>query len=1106
MSVSSGAVPSYAEALVGRAPLLEQLRAWLGEAMGGRGRFVLLTGEPGIGKTRTAREILEYARHGEAGAAIGRCHPDPGAPPYWPWTQVFRTLVRHGDAPALRRALGPELTSVVELLPELREDGVDLPPPAALDAAASRFRLLDALARLCLEAARHRPLVALLDDLQWADAGSLLLLELVAAGIRDVPLLLVATCRTGEPGVAEPADAVVGRLGRLGDTLPLAGIEPVDVARLIELTAGRPAPADAVTALHRRTGGNPLFVRELLRLLAGTRDLGRLGTDDVAAAPLPGSIRHVIGERLQRLRRETMPALEAAALVGKEFDVETLRAVATTAGTRLPPPDDLLEALDEAVGAGLVARRGEIVGVYAFTHDLVRETIDDALAAPRRAMLHGAIGGARAAGGGAVEDVAEHFVKAAGAGFAEEAVLWATRAGERALAQWAYDAASTSFERALAALELTRGEDRELRRCDLLLALGDAVARAGDAARAAGILREAAAVARAAGSAERLARAALLFPQGRGEFTTSPQLFDPDTAALLEEARRALGTAENELRARVLAALSASPGRSALAAEAVALARRVGDPATLGYALHRHLLTLGPLRAPERLALAAEILALATRANDKLLEFEARTEQLMALLEHGDRTAVDEAVASHARLVTELRQPGPRWTNTAVRALQSFLDGAFEEAERRATEALTIGQDAQPETALQAFSGQMALIRGEQDRLGELVPAVEGLAAQQPDVPAWRCALAFMYAETGRHAEAHAELDRVAARGFAELPEDGLLHIALANLAEACVTLGTAAHADALYARLLPLAGRHLVVGGALCLGAADRHLAQLAALSGRTAEARAHFDAALGAQLRLRAVPWLAHTRLEYASLLSRIGAPSDRVETLLDDVRAAAATHGLIRVSRRLAALAPQPAPASRPPRRTTARLAREGEYWTVAWGDHMGRLRDVKGFRYLAYLLANPGREAHVLDLLALTEGVPDAGTAVSTGSEAEVLDRRARDEYRARLADLRRVADDAERRGDVELGSRTHAEIGRLEEALAAAYGLARGSTPRDPRSTGERARKSVANRLRAVVARLGELDPDLGRHLTIALRTGTLCVYRPEHDPRWDVVP
>jgi hypothetical protein len=119
---------------------------------------------------------------------------------------------------------------------------------------------------------------------------------------------------------------------------------------------------------------------------------------------------------------------------------------------------------------------------------------------------------------------------------------------------------------------------------------------------------------------------------------------------------------------------------------------------------------------------------------------------------------------------------------------------------------------------------------------------------------------------------------------------------------------------------------------------------------------------------------------------------------------------------------------------------------------------------------------------------------------------VLDRRARDEYRARLADLRRVADDAERREDVELGSRAHAEIGRLEEALAAAYGLARGSAPRDARSSGERARKSVANRLRAAVARLGELDPDLGRHLTIALRTGTLCVYRPEHDPRLDVVP
>ena len=1101
-------IAGSADTLVGRGPLLDRLRPWADDARAGRGRFVLLTGEPGIGKTRMAQEILGYARDGGATAAIGRCHPDPGAPPYWPWTQVFRTLVRLGDPSALRRAVGPDLASVVEILPELRDAGVDLLPQPALDAAASRFRLLDALSRLCLEAARHRPLVVLLDDLQWADGGSLLLLELVAAGIQDAALLLVATCRTGEPGATEPADAVVGRLGRLGDVLPLGGIEPEDVAQLIARIAGHPAPADTVAALHRRTGGNPLFVHELLRLLAGTRDLRRLGVDDIAVAPLPGSIRHVIGERLGHLRCETLPVLEAAALIGKEFDIETLRAVSTVAATRLPPPANLLEALDEAIGAGLVARRGEIVGLYAFTHDLVRDTIEEALPAPRYAMLHGAIGNARAARGEAVEDVAEHFVKAAGAGFAEEAVLWATRAGERALAQWAYEAAATSFERALAALELARGEDRELRRCDLLLALGDAVARAGNAATATGILREAAAIARSAGSPERLARAALLIPQGRGEFTTSPQLFDPETAALLEEARRALGTEESGLRARVLAALSASPGQSALAAEAVALARRVGDPATLGYALHRHLLTLGPLRAPERLALAAEILDLALRVNDKLLEFEARTEQVMALIEHGDRPAIDDAVAAHARLVAELRQPGPRWTNAAVRALQAFLDGALEEAERRATEALAIGQDAQPETALQAFSGQMALIRGEQDRLDELVPAVEGLAAQQPDIPAWRCALAFMYAETGRHAEAHAELERVAVRGFSALPEDGLLHMALAQLAEACVVLGTAAHAPALYARLQPLAGRHLVVGGALCLGATDRHLAQLAALAGQTAEACRHFDAALEAQARLRAVPWLAHTRLEYAELLWRIEAPAPRVEALLEDVRAAAATYGLARVSRRLAAWESRRRTrgSSRPPGHARARLAREGEYWTVRWGDREGRLRDVKGLRYLAYLLAHPGRETHVLDLLALTEGVADAAAAVSTGSGTEALDRNAREEYRARLGDLRRLADDAACRGDIELGARVRTEMGWLEDQLAAAYGLARGSAPRDARSAAERARKAVTNRLRAAIVRLGELEPELGRHLSIALRTGMLCVYRPEHDPRWDVVP
>lgn len=209
---------------------------------------------------------------------------------------------------------------------------------------------------------------------------------------------------------------------------------------------------------------------------------------------------------------------------------------------------------------------------------------------------------------------------------------------------------------------------------------------------------------------------------------------------------------------------------------------------------------------------------------------------------------------------------------------------------------------------------------------------------------------------------------------------------------------------------------------------------------------------------------------------------------------------------MARRLAEREPATsARPTQPPDAPPARLSREGEYWTVSWAGRVGRLRDVKGLRYLAYLLAHPGREVHVLDLLALSEGLPD-GDAVAHGRDGiDAFDGRARDAYRVRLADLRHAAADAEADGDVARASHLAAEIGRLEVALVAAYGVAPGSAPpRDPRSTGERARKSVANRLRAAVERLAAVDADLGRHLDIALRTGTLCVYRPEHDPRWTV--
>ena len=1091
---------AVADALVGRTQLLAETRGWIEDARRGIGRFVLLTGEAGIGKTRTAHEILAGARAADVAVAVGRCHPDPGTPPYWPWVQILRTLLRRGEADAIRRSLGADLARVAEILPEVRRPEDSHEPPPALEAAAARFRVLDALGRVVVDRAHHRPLALLLDDLQWADHGSASVLELLAPAIGDVPLVIVATLRTAGADAASPGSDREQRLARLATVVPLAGIALADVGELLALAAGAPGPADAVAALHRRTRGNPLFVRELLRLLAATHELTRLDAATVDAVPLPTGIRHVIAQRLDGLAPAERAVLEAAAVVGREFDLEIVRAAATTpAGA--PDATTVLAAVERAISGGWLTRRGDVAGTYAFTHDLVREALADATDPARRAALHGRIGTARAANAGDVEDVATHFIAVAAAGHAAEAADWATRAGVRAAGQYAYEAAVRHFEHALAALAMTRPGDRREQRCELLLALGDALARGGDTVRAGVVLHEAAEAARALGSADHLARAALLLPQGRGEFTTSAELFDPATAALLDEARVALGDRESALRARVLAALSASPGRATLADDAVALARRLHDPATLGYALHRSLLTLGPLRAPERLARAEEILVHAARARDKLLEFEGQTERLMALIEHGDRAAIDEAVARHGRLVHELRQPGPRWTNAVVRALQAFLDGALDESERRAIDAFAIGREAQPATAEQAFAGQLALIRGEQDRFTEVVPAVEAMAAAQPDVPAWRCALAYMYAETGRAEESRATLDRLALRGFAELPLDGLLHVALANLAEACVALAAREHAAVLYDRLLPLAGRQLVVGGALCLGAADRHLAMLAALADRPAEAEARFEAALAAHERLGAVPWLAHTRVEYARFLTATGHAPARARALLDEAERAAATYGLPRVARRADAVPPSP-PPQKPDRRDRlrARLAREGEYWTVAWSDRTGRVRDLKGLRYLAYLLASPGRDVHVYDLLALTEGAP----AVEATSDVEALDTRARASYRARLAELRVAIDAAEHASDTSATASLHAEVDRLEHALAAAYGL--GSLRPAADASRERARKSVTNRLRSAVRRLATVVPELERHLAVALRTGTLCAYRPDRDVVWDVVP
>ena len=1160
-----------AGAFVGREDVLRTLRDGVEGALSGHGSCVLLVGGAGIGKTRTAHEAATYARLRGARFLEGSSDEDEGAPAYWPLVQALRAWAGGRARAELRADLGDDAGVLATLLPELRRWYRDLPDPPTLDAASARFRLFEAVARVLTGASRREPLVLLCDDLHWADQATLRLLQFLAQHARDGRVLLIGTYRPHEVRTDDARAAVIGDLRRHARVVDLIGLGEADVGRFVETVAGMRVAPDIVAALHRRTEGNPLFVTEVVRLLAASGRLERVSAAEIASTELPEGVRHAIRRRLAALSRPSRRVLEIAAVGGAEIGVELLAQTlagdaaagaasepdATAGSPEAAHPRSAgdtavvaararaLGALSEAVGARIVAPREGHAGRYRFTHALVREALYESLSELDRIDLHRRLGEAleRAASGGEapVADLAHHFFKAAAGGTAGKAARYAIRAGDEALANWAHEEAVRHYERALAALDLAGGDDHA--RCDVLLALAGARSRVGESEAARDGVRQAAALARTIGPAAHLARAALGYPIGLTAADVSAGHFDPEAVALLEEALAALGPADGELRVRVLARLAGSRlERRPLTEEAVAMARRLGDPATLGCALAAHAWALwGPGVARERLALAAELVGIADRLGDKELALHGHNAFHASYLQLGDRAGADHHHDIKDQLTTELRQPLHRWNVLLGYPLRAFLDGDFAASERLAMEALVVGQQVDPMSAVQAFAGQQGVIRREQGRCAEVEPAIAGLVAAQPNVPVWRCNHAFVLAELGRLAEARGHLEHLAARDFADIPRDGFIEVALAHLAEVVLALEDGERAPRLYELLTPYAEHHLMVVGTLSLGPAARLLGGLAALLRRWEIAEEHFAAAHAQNESMRARPWKGHTHLDHARLLIRRDRPGDRARAgaLLDTATAVGEAHGMTRLlalvedaraqlaARPAAAAAAETAPHGEAeavaPRAAPAGAAaaaarevgifrREGEYWTIVHGGRTVRVRNVKGLHYVAYLLAAPGREVHVLDLLALTEGTVAA--AASAEAELQVTrsgaqgddrpsDARARREYRERIRELEEDLAEAERLHDTGRAERVRAEIELLRDELRGAYGV--GDAARSAASSPtERARKAVYNRIRSATMRLEADLPELARHLATTVRTGTVCVYYPDRPLRWRV--
>jgi class 3 adenylate cyclase/ATP/maltotriose-dependent transcriptional regulator MalT len=907
---------------VGRQSEMESLQTALDDALAERGGLVMLVGEPGIGKTRIAEELADHAAKRRAEVLWGRCYEESGAPPFWPWVQAIRSYCRDRDGEMLRAEMGAGIADIADIVPEVRQRLPDVPATARLDdPAQARFRLFDSIASFLRNICHRQPVVLIFDDLHWADAPSLRLLQFLAPEVADSRLLLVGTYRDVELSRQHPLSDALGALARLPRfrRLRLSGLSLDDVGRFVAAAAGAPPPQALVDSLHSETEGNPLFLKEIVRFLAQvgvlqseltrSEDRPEHASGRGLGIRIPEGVREVIGKRLNRLSQACNQMLSAASVIGREFALEVVLRLLDDR-----TEDDILEAIDEAVSAGIIEGAAGAPGHYQFTHALIRETLYEELRTARRTSLHRRIGEVleelhRTDLVPHLPQLAHHFCEAAHSSDIDKAIEYATRAGERADALLAYEEAVRFHESALHALELREPID-EVRRCTLLMMLGEALRRANEFERALDTFQRAARSANAARSPETVARAALGFEQ---VYWRMGRRGDMTAVRFLEDALR--GVAEDDLafRARMVGALgrallhSGNPEQATTCVEkAITMSRRLGEPAVLAANINILLeFPWNPEATEERLAYATEMLRLAEQVDNAELLHLAHARRAVCFFELGDIAAVDAEIQEKRRIAETLfRQPVNLYVIAGFGVTRALLRGQLAEAERLIAKVLEFGERAQTD-----FHGtvgiQMFTLRREQGRLRELGPAVTRFVQQHAAGSTWRPGLAVIFTELGREQAARAEFEQLAANDFSGIARDGLWSTCIAYLAEVCAYLGDALRANTLYRLLLPYADRNIVVAdGVACFGSASRYLGMLGTIMARWEDAERHFEHAMAMNARMGARPWLAHTQHDYAAMLFARGQTGDREKaaTLMNDALATARELGMRALEERI------------------------------------------------------------------------------------------------------------------------------------------------------------------------------------------------------------
>ncbi|MDB4990327.1 MAG: transcriptional regulator, partial [Myxococcaceae bacterium] len=877
---------------VGRHALLADLDARLKHAFSRNGHLVLLTGEPGIGKSRTAQQVLLRARKLGADCWLGRCLEEDGAPAYWPWIEILRQAHEARGTAQLAVDMGLGLADIAQAIPELKQWFPSIPDAPPLGTAAARFRFFDSFTRFIVNASATRPLLLCFDDLQRADPPTLRLLTFMVGQLSDAPVMVLGTMRSSAIRPADECHAL-SRISREHPhrTFELSGLTSEEISGYLDTLYGGSLPPSAAAHIYEQTDGNPLFFFHMLASKRNGTGGSPVAWDGSWQLPSGEGLHAMLARSLATLPDISLRSLRAASVLGREFALGVLSNVLECEHA------PILGSLEPAIAARVLRRVDGQLARYRFTHALLRDALYESVEPLERARLHARAGFVlETCGAGLHEDhlseLAFHFCHAAPTHDQGRAQDYSRRAAHAATQQLAHEKTAQHLENVLRLL--TPSELSQARRLEVLLELGEAYNRAGDVAAAQRALHAAVDLARVLGSTDAFVLAAqqLAAPLQTGTV-------DVLLVALLREGLALLPAGDAraaKLRALLARSLSYAGDlteRTSLALEARRSAELLPARPRADLLMRCHEALSEPNHLASRCSITDELARLARELGDQNVLMRSCACQIQNYLALGDLDSIDAALEVLTEAVERMRDPIYRWWSCVYRAMRSMVAGDLTAGERHAREAFQMklfGQEGE-----HAFATQVDGMWRLQGKLKESEELASKMASRYPHMVGWRASLALVHVATQRKQRAARTFASLMDADLAIVRSNPFLLSTLAPMAELCAQVGDPASAKLLYDALAPFADQHPTIHyGVASYGPAHRHLGMLAARMEQLDLAVSHYESSLRSARAMPSPTFICVTEVAYARTLVAFGCQGLHTEKVLSSAHQLAIHHG--------------------------------------------------------------------------------------------------------------------------------------------------------------------------------------------------------------------